>query len=709
MNFTNVRDKLKEHITKMLSDVDRLFVVDVDKDAFNRLYLDSFPPGTNDIFRERREHDCSSCRHFIKSFGNVVKIKNGKMETIWDFDVGDSSYQTVFDAMSRFLHEKPVTDVFVTDERSFGVDHNHEESGGQIITWTHFHCELPQKFVTRKGYQTLDTIKGKMRDTRNVFKRSLDEISEDAVATVLELTSQGSLYKGEEWVPVLNKFLEYKREYENLINPDGDDSDNLRERQELYCWEKSVVVGEVIGRIRNHSIGSLLQDITEGKDLNEAVAAYEKMVAPENYKRPKAIYTQRMVEQAQKQVTELGYLDSLPRRFATLDDITVNNILFANRDASKRIEGSVFDRMKDKLGVNPKSFDRTESIRIETFLKDVLPKTRNVELLFEGKHSRNLMSLIAPQNKEAKSMFKWDNNFSWAYAGNVTDAMKERVKAAGGRVDGVLRFSIQWNELGNNMNDFDAWCKLPDGDQIGFPKKTNHHSRGELDVDVLKPSCDPSCTFGRGAIGLEDNGYGSKIAVENITWPDTDFMPEGIYKFFVNCYSNRGGLDGFRAEIEFNSQIFYFDYPKAMRSGENVVVAEVRYSRKEGFSIMKSLESTSRFAGRELWGVKTNQFIPVSVIMMSPNYWDNRQGIGNKHYFFILKDCANPETPNGFFNEYLNNQLMEHKRVFEALGSMMRVKDTKDQLSGLGFSSTLRNSAVLKLDGQTSRTVKIEF
>jgi hypothetical protein len=230
-----------------------------------------------------------------------------------------------------------------------------------------------------------------------------------------------------------------------------------------------------------------------------------------------------------------------------------------------------------------------------------------------------------------------------------------------------------------------------------------------LDVDVLQPSMNPACNFGREAIGLEDNGKGSKIAVENINWPDTKFMPEGVYKFYVDCFLNRGGLDGFRAEIEFNGQIFHFDYPKAMRSKEEVVVAEVKYSHKEGFSIVRSLESTSQFTSREIWGVKANQFIPVSVIMMSPNYWNGQQGVGNKHYFFILKDCVNPEVPNGFFNEYLNNQLMEHKRVFEALGSMMRVKGTKDQLSGLGFSSTLRNSVVLKLDGQTSRTVKIEF
>lgn len=110
-----------------------------------------------------------------------------------------------------------------------------------------------------------------------------------------------------------------------------------------------------------------------------------------------------------------------------------------------------------------------------------------------------------------------------------------------------------------------------------------------------------------------------------------------------------------------------------------------------------------------MWGVKTETFVPVSTIMYSPNYWDQQSGIGHRHVFFMLKDCKNNERTNGFYNEFLKEDLMKHKRVFEALGSRMRVEDTEDQLSGLGFSTTKRNDLVVRVKGATNRLMKIKF
>jgi hypothetical protein len=678
-DFVIMRDNLIEHFNEITKDVNSIFEVAVDKDEMWNLYLDSFPAGTNEIYRERREHDCSCCRHFIKAIGNVVVIKDNKVTTVWDFDTKSSTYQPVIDALAAYIKSKAVTDMFKSQFAKIGALKTFENlEDGSIKTWEHFYLELPDKFVNKTS-RSIGDIQGSFRDTRNVFKRSLEEITEDSLLTVLELIASNSLYRGEEWKSVLEKFLAYKREYNTI--PDADKNN--------YTWEQASIVGDVIGRIRNHSIGTLLINISEGMELDLAVRKYEQIVAPTNYKRPKAIFTKKMLEDAKNTITELGYMDSLPRRFATLDDITVNNILFVNRQSASRVSGAdIFAEMEKEVAVNPKRFDRVEEISAEKFVTDVLPTVQEMEVLFENRHIPNMMSLIAPANKDSETMFKWNNNFGWSYTGNLTDSMKERVKAAGGKVDGVLRFSIQWNEDGCDNCDLDAHCIEPTQNHIFFSccrEPDISKLGGQLDVDVIYP-------------------YG-KVAVENITWGDLAKMKDGVYQFFVRQYSG-SAKKGFRAEIEFNGQVYSFDYNKSMRAGEDVHVAEV--TLKNGEFTIKSL-IPSNVSSREMWGITTNQFIPVSVMMYSPNYWDEQQGIGNKHYFFMLQDCINPDTPNGFFNEYLKQELVQHKRVFEALGSKMSVEHTNDQLSGIGFSSTQRNELVVKVKGATERVLKIKF
>lgn len=680
MEFKNVKNLLAENFAR-ISATNRFFETDIDKDYLWNLYLDSFPKGTNPIYRERRYYDCSACRQFIRNIGGAVYIDdNLNLHSIFEFDTHSTTFQPVMDALAAYVTSRPIIDIYLNDSPTVGINQNRELlEDGTVYTWEHFFVKLPSTmYNTHKD--RIPTEKAKIRDRKNVFKRFLDEISMDAIDTVLELIISNTLYKGEEWKEAIKILKVFKTRYSTIQN----------NKKDLYAWRTALTLSDTIGRIRNHSIGVLLTDISEGMDLDTAVRRYEKIVAPTNYKRPKAIYTKKMLEDAKKTITELGYMDSLPRRFATLDDITVNNILFSNRDAAKRIGGDIFDDMMAEVAIDPKKFSRVEEVSAEKFVNDILPTAKSVEALLENRHAQNMVSLIAPANKGAKTMFKWNNGFSWAYTGNITDSdIRENVKSAGGRVDGVLRFSIQWNEDGTDNCDLDAHCVEPGNYEIYFGSARAPRfspTRGQLDVDIIHPD--------------------GRVAVENITWGDKRNMREGDYVFAVHQYSG-SARKGFRAEVEFDGNIHSFDYDKPMRHNEIVKVAVVHMDRYGNFAIKELLPSN--VTTREVWGLKTNNFVPVTVAMYSPNYWDDQQGIGHRHYFFMLKDCVNPEQPNGFYNEFLDNRLNDHKRVFEALGSKLAVASADDQLSGLGFSATKRNDLIVKVKGATERIMKVKF
>jgi hypothetical protein len=684
-NFDIFRAKMQKHFEDEMKGCKQLYIVNVDKDELWNLYLDSFGPGTNILFRKRREYDCSCCRHFVKSIGAAVTIKDGTIHTIWGFDAGSEEFQKVCDALDTFVKGNAISDIFVSKFRRVGTDYDFEGISGRSHKWTHMVLDLPDKWVSRIG-ESNESIQAKYRDTKNVFKHSLDEISMEAVDTVIELINSNTLYKGEEWKTQLIEFKKYKRIYKKL--PDS--------QKDLFAWEKSAEAGPVIGRIRNHSIGTLLINVSEDMDLDTAVKKYEQIVAPSNYKRPKAIFTKKMLEDAKKTITELGYMDSLQRRFANLNDITVNNVLFSNKSAARRMVGAddIFGQMEKDVAVSPKKFSKVEEISAQDFIDKVLPTAKEIEAFVENKHEKNFVSMIAPVNPDAKTMFKWNNGLSWAYSGNITDSdMKQNVKAAGGNVDGVLRFSIMWNEGQNDNSDLDAHCKEPDGNEIFFGncrKPSMSRCGGQLDIDITHPM--------EQMVG--------KPSVENITWADMSRMKPGIYKFFVNQYAARGSK-GFKAEIEFNGEIFAFEYNSPV-SG-NVQVAEVTLDKNGNFSIKEKLSGSSSISSREIWGVNTNQFVPVSVISYSPNYFDEQDGIGHRHLFFFLKDYVNNESPNGYYNEFLKSDLEKHKRVFEALGAKCHVEDADDQLSGIGFSMTKRAELVVKVKGATERIMKIKF
>ena len=659
--FQKIKSAVSKQFAKM--EAEGLYMIDVDRDALWNAYLNGF---SDPDFKQ--EHNCNCCKSFIRQYGGVVSIKDGKLSSIWDVGlVGE--YTEAAMAMAKIVHESKVSDIFVSKHKGLGTDSNIQYKDGKTKEWEHFYHELKSTSVTRSG-GTVYTIKGNARSTRDVFKRSLDELTIEATEMVLDLISQNSLYRGQEFENLLKTFLKHQKAYAKL-DARGKD---------LYAWEHF----KEGGKVRNSAIGTLLIDLSEGKELDRAVASFEAKVAPHNYKRPKALVTKKMIENAEKEIQALGLENSLYRRYATSDDIPVDQVIFLNRDSSKK--GGLFAELKESLPVSAQQFSKVEEVSINDFLSKIVPNATNIEVLLESRHTGNLMTLVAPVHADAPSLFKWDNGLSWDYNGGVADSVKEKVKKAGGKVDGELRISLEWH----NYDDLDLHVIEPNKNEIWFASKVSRYTNGALDVDM-------------------NAGYAqTREPVENVIYPTKSKMLEGRYEIKVNNYSKRESIDtGFNVEVECQGELFTF-FCDSPRSGATETVAVIEYSKTKGVTLVKGDATTTKnVRSVDVWGIGTNKFHKVSMIMNSPNHWERE--IGNKHTFFILEGCKTEDNTRGMFNEFLKDSLLTHKRLFEMLGSKMKVQESGSQLSGLGFSSTQKDSVIVKVDGKFSRTLKVKF
>lgn len=675
--FIEFRDAVNKKYEE-LSKNGTLYLSAAPKDEVGDKYLSSFPEGTNKPFRERTEHDCSCCKNYVRQVGRVLGHDNeGNLSSVWDVKV-DSFYQQVADSLSDLNKKAGIGSLFLHDERSVGVHHNHEKVGeDKEIMWNHFYSLVPDSCYRKTGFIAKE--KGEAFTNRKVLKRSLEEISSDAVEIVLELIDGNSIYRGEEHQQTVQLVGDLQEAYSTATNKD------------LFLWDKAVLLGGACA-LRNTVIGKLLVDISEGVDLESAVASFESHVAPQNYKRPKStIITPSMKKAAKERVESLGINNSFFRRHATKEDISVNDVLFADETVKEHMQDSVLDLVKTDTPANlsPENLSRIKTVSVDKFLKDILPEVEGVELYLENKFTPNLMTLVAPQYANAPTIMRWGNNFSHSYNGGLADSsISENVKKAGGDVGGDVRFSIQWNDDVENLNDLDAHCIQPNNlEEIHFPNKGRRFSStGMLDVDVINPS---------------------GVAVENINFTDKNSMPVGEYVFFVHNYSGRGGRD-FKAEIEVLGEVHQYHYKGGFKNSQRIKVATVTKYRDTCFTIKHHMEENSK-AKQNVWGVDTQNFHKVTMIMNSPNYWDNASHTGNKHLFFILDNCKNPDKVRGFYNEYLPEIFKPDRKVFEVLANELQADYSDDQLSGVGFSSTKQNEVVLKVRGKSTRLIKVLF
>jgi hypothetical protein len=210
MIFKTFKQLIQNSIKTLLAGQAKVFITDIDKDTLWNTYLSAFPEDM------RQGFTCNSCRQFIKAFGNVVVVKDNNLQSFWAVEAGNPVYQKVADTLNALVLSTKIKEVFFAESKKIGADNNVQMlDDGTTVKWEHFYCECPH-YLVKPSDKSIEACQAGFRDAKNVFERSLKEITKSAIKTVLELIAQNSLYRGAEFKGVLEAFLKCKVEHDSL-------------------------------------------------------------------------------------------------------------------------------------------------------------------------------------------------------------------------------------------------------------------------------------------------------------------------------------------------------------------------------------------------------------------------------------------------------------------------------------------------------------
>jgi hypothetical protein len=540
-----------------------------------------------------------------------------------------------------------------------GTPQNYQDSIDGVITWHHFYLNVDAAH-TNTERDSIASINAKLTSSRQVFERSLREITDDSIAIVLELMADNETHRLDQFIPSVQAFKRYKDEYMNTPI----------EFRELYTWLKFSEAGGSLSRMRNTAVGSLLVDLSEGVGVESAKASF--IAKMRDYMIPQTEASEMQMKKAQKAFDALGLTPALSRRHAQIGDISVNDVLWKDGDTKLKGDVSPFAAIMKPAKVNVHKMGNVTEVPIAKFMSDILPTLSSLDVMMEEQHENHLVNLTAALHDDAPHIFRWNNDKAWVYRGNAADSIKQRVRDAGGLVDCVLRISLSWH----NHDDLDLYVREPNGNTIYYGNKQQMHpSSGMLDVDANL------------------GGGHTRKPVENTRYTDKHRMPEGKYQVSVKNHALREYTDlGFTIEIEFAGVLYHFNVPKIAQSSIiNVVTFE--YTKAHGVRIIECAYPQNKQTNEagKVWGLTCDTFHKVKVVCNSPNYW-NENNVGHKHIMFLIDECVNPDSCRGFFNEQLQEELKEHRKTMEMMGKKMLIESVPQQLAGLGFNTTERNS-----------------
>lgn len=435
-DYRAMLDQLTKNFAKNTKTATVLFSVagEKTKTMLWNTYLKQFPA------EDRQHYTCNECRKFFERYADLVTIDaKGNAKSIMFSDSPSGAFGYIFDNLRAVIEGSTVEKMFVTEEKKWGI----------AVTgpWEHFAVVPPKKFVwvtefDDKGAPVKTAYQAEAEKTAEfrTMVRALVEYSAETLETALTIIKGNALFRGEavkapaEWLQ--DVILTQKK------------TKNARNRHNLL-WLAVATAPVGFARPRGTKIGSLLDNIVEGKDLKEIRALFAAVMDPNKAANSQSAPSEGNIKQAEKIINAKGLEPSLKRRFATLADIRP---IWAPRPVKAGGTGGVFGHLapRDRTKAEANYLNLpSQKMTLEKFVKTVVPTAQEIEVKMVP--VMNFIALTTAVDPVAKPILQWDdvknrNPVAWyVYLEGSTPAQWGSRDGAYVKVNALTAGPSQWN------------------------------------------------------------------------------------------------------------------------------------------------------------------------------------------------------------------------------------------------------------------------
>lgn len=415
-----------------------LFTTDAE-DLFE-LFLENLPQDA------RQHYTCRTCRKFVDTYGGLVRIDESGTKTpaFWSKDVAvPEFFDGAVKAVRKAVKDAKVTGVFITSARVLGTP----------ITgsWKHIAATMPERFLNKSRIKTDEQLMAEKVEDHRILIDALSKYTTDTVRAAVGILSTDVLYRSEKVLGIAEWFLNLKNAVEG----------KERKSSKNIIWYAVATAPAGFCHISSSMIGTLLDDIENGLDMEAIKRRFADKMNPLAYQRPKAAPSRGNVEQAERIVEKLGIANSLKRRFARADEIEKIWEPAPVRDPYPHNTG-VFSMVKTKEETKKGGFTATlvgkvDGITFEKFKREVLPSAKTIEFAVPIGLD-NYCGILTAEDFDAPPILKWDseekrNPFSWyVYSGG---SMPETWNLHPGRFVPVTAITMQPN-MWSGKHDYEG-------------------------------------------------------------------------------------------------------------------------------------------------------------------------------------------------------------------------------------------------------------